>query len=189
MGDVTAVVKHCAQCGLKMPENKRPHAVYCTRKCKAASAEKRRPKRDDHARYLREREHRIEYAKRYQKENPHVPKRAKRKRKSRMAGAGVLHISARDWLRLVNRYDGRCFYCGCTGPMSMDHVVPISRDGRHSIGNVIPACVTCNSSKRNRTIMEWRLGRSVRRARTTSPAAAHDRPRMGENERRKLVSA
>ena len=176
MADVTAAVKKCIQCNIQMPANKRPHAVYCTRKCKMAASEKRRPKRDDRARYLKEREHRLEYAGRYQRENPHVPKRAKRKRKARMAGAGVLHISARDWLRTLNRHGGRCFYCGTTARMSMDHVVPISRDGQHSIGNVLPACIGCNSSKGHRTIMEWRLGRSVRRARVTSAAAQHRRP-------------
>jgi|688.fasta_scaffold182956_2 5-methylcytosine-specific restriction endonuclease McrA len=183
--------ERCAGCNVRMPEGKRPHALYCTRACKSSAYSRANPASpaENRERYRKEREHRLEYSKQYQKDNPHVPKRAKRKRKSRMAGVGVLHISAKDWNRLVARHHGKCFYCGASGRMSMDHVVPISRDGRHSIGNVLPACITCNSSKRNRTIMEWRLGRSVRRARTTSPAAAHDRSSVGENERRKLVSA
>ncbi|MBM4557992.1 hypothetical protein GS466_23695 [Rhodococcus hoagii] len=66
-------------------------------------------------------------------------------------------MTSKDWLRLVDRHRGCCFYCGSSGRMSMDHVVPLFRGGVHSIGNIVPACTACNSSKRTRTIMEWRL--------------------------------
>lgn len=151
--------RKCAHCSLPMPPGKRPHAVYCTRKCKAAVAETRRPERDNHARYLAEKDRRLAYAKAYQKANPDVPQRAKRKRRARIGGRESLHISQRDWLRLVRRYRHACFYCETPGPLTMDHVVPISRGGRHAIGNIVPACRSCNSSKRDRTIMEWRLSK------------------------------
>lgn len=170
-------LRFCASCSQPLGINKRPHAIYCDRKCKASASEKRRPKRDDHARYLNEREQRLQSVSRYQRENPHVPKRAKRKRKALIAGAGVFVVSSRDWLRLVRRYDGRCFYCKADGRMSMDHVIPISRGGRHSIGNLVPACVTCNSSKRNRTITEWKRGAGS--ARITAAALSHDRANVG----------
>ena len=146
----------CASCDGGM-DGKRPHAVYCTRKCKASASEKRRPPRDDAARYLSERDHRLEYAREYQRNNPQVPQRAKRKRKAHMAGAGIFTVSSRDWAGICTRFNNRCFYCESEGVMTMDHVVPVSRGGRHSIGNLVPACKTCNSSKRDRTIMEWRL--------------------------------
>lgn len=151
--------KVCIQCSQPMPDGKRPHAVYCTRKCKTSASERRRPQRDHAARYLREREHRLESVSAYQRENPQVPQRSKRRRKALIAGAGVFQVSAKDWSKEVRRHGGRCFYCNSDGRMSMDHVVPISRGGRHSIGNLVPACITCNSSKRDRTIMEWRLKR------------------------------
>lgn len=66
-------------------------------------------------------------------------------------------VSTRDWNRLVRRYGSRCFYCCCGGPMTMDHVIPLVRGGRHTIGNVVPACRSCNSSKQDRLLMEWRL--------------------------------
>ncbi|UIW13337.1 HNH endonuclease [Mycobacterium phage Marge] len=151
--------KVCAHCEQPMPEGKRPHAVYCDRRCKTAAAETRRPPRDNHARYLKERERRLAYSREYQKRNPDVPKRAKRKRRALIAGRETFTITQRDWLRLVRRHNHRCFYCEAPGPMSMDHVVPISRGGRHSIGNIVPACISCNSSKRDRTVVEWRLSK------------------------------
>jgi len=38
----------------------------------------------------------------------------------------------------------------------MDHVVPLIRGGRHSVGNIIPACRSCNSSKGGKFIIEWK---------------------------------
>jgi 5-methylcytosine-specific restriction endonuclease McrA len=51
---------------------------------------------------------------------------------------------------------GPCFYCGSTGPITLDHVIPRSRGGRHSFGNLLPACRPCNSSKKDKFIMEWK---------------------------------
>lgn len=67
------------------------------------------------------------------------------------------HVRARDWRKLVARHDGRCAYCSKRAPLTKDHVVPISRGGRHTIGNLLPACRSCNSRKHNRTLTEWRL--------------------------------
>lgn len=39
----------------------------------------------------------------------------------------------------------------------IDHVVPISRGGANSIGNIVAACGSCNSSKNDRLLTEWRL--------------------------------
>lgn len=135
-------------------------AVFCSTKCKLSASEGRRV-RDDHARYLVERERRIEYAIRYAKANPHVGQAAKRKRKALVADAGMFEVTPKDWQRIVNRHDGRCFYCRKPGPMTMDHVIPISRGGTHSVGNLVPACASCNCRKRHRTVMEWRLNRRV----------------------------
>ncbi|OQY12606.1 MAG: HNH endonuclease [Desulfobacteraceae bacterium 4572_19] len=53
---------------------------------------------------------------------------------------------------------GVCNYCGnSTAPkeLTMDHIVPISRGGLSTKGNVTPACKDCNSRKRQLLPMEW----------------------------------
>jgi 5-methylcytosine-specific restriction endonuclease McrA len=43
----------------------------------------------------------------------------------------------------------------------MDHVVPLSRGGRTTKGNVTPVCKTCNTAKKQKLLMEWREGQPV----------------------------
>ena len=76
------------------------------------------------------------------------------RRRARRQANDERHISAKDLQRL---YASPCFYCGHPGPVAADHVIPVSRGGRHAIGNLVPACRSCNSSKKDRTIMEWRV--------------------------------
>jgi 5-methylcytosine-specific restriction endonuclease McrA len=56
-------------------------------------------------------------------------------------------------------YSMPCFYCGQQSE-HVDHIVPLSRGGRHSIGNLTGACKACNLSKGARFITEWKKGRT-----------------------------
>lgn len=48
-----------------------------------------------------------------------------------------------------------CAYCGATENITIDHIVPLSRDGRHEASNLAPACYSCNASKCNLLLSEW----------------------------------
>jgi HNH endonuclease len=48
---------------------------------------------------------------------------------------------------IVDRDGHGCFYCGTTGRMTIDHVVPRHRGGSDAIGNLVFACPSCNFSK------------------------------------------
>jgi len=53
---------------------------------------------------------------------------------------------------------GQCYYCGRVTPadaLTMDHIVPISRGGKSTKGNIVPACKTCNNHKKQMLPMEW----------------------------------
>lgn len=77
------------------------------------------------------------------------------KRQARRRKNDVRLVTLRDWERLCRRYDHCCAYCGEKRPLTQDHVIPVSRGGRHSIGNLLPACKPCNSSKNARLLAEW----------------------------------
>jgi len=46
---------------------------------------------------------------------------------------------------------GVCHYCGGKFPpseLTMDHIVPLSRGGHSTKGNIVPCCKSCNNSKK-----------------------------------------
>ncbi|MGW9399342.1 HNH endonuclease [Streptomyces sp. NPDC055642] len=94
-----------------------------------------------------------EYAK-----NPLLWKNARDRRRARIrSAADTRTVSSRDWRRMLLAYDNRCAYCDASGELTMDHVIPISRGGRHAIGNLVPACATCNLRKSAMFLVEWKL--------------------------------
>jgi 5-methylcytosine-specific restriction endonuclease McrA len=59
----------------------------------------------------------------------------------------------------ILRRDGhRCQFCARTDvPLTVDHVVPISRGGEDTWENLVCACVECNNRKGDRTPEEARM--------------------------------
>ncbi len=53
---------------------------------------------------------------------------------------------------------GVCHYCGRKvgrDNLTMDHLVPLSRGGRSSKGNIVAACKECNTKKKYLLPVEW----------------------------------
>lgn len=80
------------------------------------------------------------------------------RRRVRLQKGSIYVISKKDLKRL---YSSKCVSCGSAERISLDHIIPISRGGRHSIGNLQPMCPSCNSSKRDKFMVEWRMRRSA----------------------------
>ena len=83
-------------------------------------------------------------------------KRGRQKRKARLREAETYYISKRDLERLLS---SPCFACGTLEDITFDHVIPVKLRGRHSIGNALPLCVSCNASKQDKLLIEWLPGR------------------------------
>ncbi len=80
--------------------------------------------------------------------------RAARRRKRRVA-AVVNDLTDAQWALIKAAWDG-CAYCGkSSGTMQRDCVMAISRGGRYTIDNVVPACAACNASKCNDEVTGW----------------------------------
>ena len=66
---------------------------------------------------------------------------------------------------------GPCVYCGA-GATSVDHVRPLARGGCEVAGNLVPACGSCNRSKNDRLLTEWRPDRVMYAISTSALVAA-----------------
>lgn len=74
--------------------------------------------------------------------------------RARSRDAGVPH---EDVTReaILARTGGRCYLCGAavtSASMEVDHIIPISRGGAHTLGNLAPACAPCNQAKGARVV-------------------------------------
>lgn len=60
-----------------------------------------------------------------------------------------------QWFALMSAWGG-CAYCGGDGAaLQKDCMLPISRGGRYTLANVVPACASCNASKCNIEVTTW----------------------------------
>jgi len=84
---------------------------------------------------------------------------AERRRRVRKRSGDVRIIQPRDIDHLICLYRGICAYCKSAPWDALDHVIPVVRGGRQSIGNLLPVCTSCNQSKHDKTVMEWRIWR------------------------------
>lgn len=67
-------------------------------------------------------------------------------RKVRFTAAELEAFNAHGWF---------CHYCEAREALTADHVIPRSRGGTDEAHNLVPACSTCNSSRRNRPYDEY----------------------------------
>ena len=77
------------------------------------------------------------------------------KRRQRRLARGDTDLTDPQWARILDAWGG-CAYCHAVGPaLQRDCVMPISRGGRYTLENVVPACASCNASKHNSEVTGW----------------------------------
>ena len=92
--------------------------------------------------------------------NPKVAEQGRISR-ARRCGASICLVTQKDLDSLLRRYRSCCAYCGrqlskVRREWHLDHAIPLTRGGRHAIGNLVPSCVRCNHRKRSLLPVEWR---------------------------------
>ena len=63
----------------------------------------------------------------------------------------VWRVPAVNRREVLRRDKHTCQYCGSMKHLTLDHVIPLSKGGKHSWDNVVTACESCNNSKSDRT--------------------------------------
>jgi hypothetical protein len=154
-------VKHgngwrCKQC----------HAERC--KDPASKAKKKRQREDWYARNLEDQRAKgRDRMKTLRETDPdhHIKARlAQRKRKAKLRGNTTVKVTARQIRERKAEFNNCCAFCGVDAKhprnhgckqLTDEHVVAIHQGGPHSLGNILPACKTCNSSKNDREVETW----------------------------------
>jgi 5-methylcytosine-specific restriction endonuclease McrA len=78
-----------------------------------------------------------------------------KRRKAQMRNSVAIQVSGQEIKARFAEFNHRCAYCGADGDLHIEHVVPISRGGGHALGNIVPACESCNYSKRDHDPEAW----------------------------------
>lgn len=110
------------------------------------------------ARVLGWEQYHVFYSKRSAKGWPDYRRRAevlKARARARHVGYVVGHTHE-EWLTKIEAFDRCCAYCGRRDrKLTKDHVIPVSVGDPETvdlIDNIVPACMSCNSSKSARVL-------------------------------------
>lgn len=78
----------------------------------------------------------------------HRNARLRRRRALQEKGGRMLRHS--EWVATLEAFGNQCAYCGCSDKeLTRDHFVPVTEGGLTILGNIVPACAWCNSTKHN----------------------------------------
>jgi len=64
-------------------------------------------------------------------------------------------LSDEQWAALQAAWGGCAYCCTTDMPLQRDCILAISRGGRYTLENVVPACRSCNASKWNDEVTNW----------------------------------
>ncbi len=74
--------------------------------------------------------------------------------KSLKSGEIDWSTSISEWVHERETPD-RCIYCGATGDLAVEHMIPLSRGGPDTPDNTVAVCPSCSSSKGDRRLYEF----------------------------------
>lgn len=98
--------------------------------------------------------HRTIYARKWRKQNREayraINRRVSRRHWHRKRAAVGTYTEA-EWQALCAQHHYCCVCCGQRLPLTVDHIVPLSKGGTNFIDNIQPLCRSCNSRKHART--------------------------------------
>jgi uncharacterized Zn-finger protein len=69
---------------------------------------------------------------------------------------GIVFLNTGQWSKARKYFKYKCAYCGKHSEnIELEHFKPFIKGGKFTKDNIIPACKSCNSSKRDKDFFEW----------------------------------
>lgn len=79
---------------------------------------------------------------------------AAQRRRARENAVERRDLTPQQWAEVQAAFAHCCAYCGRKMQrLTMDHVTPYIQGGSHTLWNVVPACHSCNSRKKDRAVL------------------------------------
>jgi 5-methylcytosine-specific restriction endonuclease McrA len=78
-----------------------------------------------------------------------------KRRKAQERGSIGVHVKGKRIRERFAQFGHQCAYCGATGDLQIEHLIPIAKGGAHVLGNILPACRRCNYSKTTHEAEAW----------------------------------
>lgn len=146
----------CKERHVKWKENNREHVKEYHRQYRIDNPDKEFKKqqkyRENHKEqlYLK--------GKKYREQNREYFYDKAKERKKLKSEVSDNTVTKKSLDEILEKQNYKCVYCGCdlleTGK-HLDHILPLSRGGLHTITNIQYTCPTCNMSKGDKTEEEW----------------------------------
>lgn len=155
-GYVAPKNKRCAVCSKNfIPPMFHPRAKTCCRKCsKKLEYTKHKNAYISRARLWSTNNHEkcYESQRKTRSRNPELYKAINRNKQNRRRSYFPKDgdFTASQWLRVQASQKSHCFWCGRVRVLTIDHVIPIIRGGKHTASNIVGSCKSCNSKKRDK---------------------------------------
>lgn len=152
-------IGRCKQCEIKISHRKKVDSGYFSRPEVVAARNK--SSRECHAKKLADPVRRQEV---YDRHNERLRERYATDEAYRLKriedinirkGREIGHVSSDDWSRCMQHFNSSCAYCGADTKLTRDHVKPVIHGGLNESVNVVPACLSCNTSKRDKDMLTW----------------------------------
>ena len=101
-----------------------------------------------------------------------------------LSNLGEESFNQENWEESKAYFDNQCAYCGSTGELVLEHVIPINRAslGEHRLGNLIPSCRSCNSKKSDKDYREFLKGQHIRIEKIERYMESRNYVPLGDNE-------
>jgi len=95
-----------------------------------------------------------EYKRIWGRDNPDKRRASRQRRRANKMNLEST-LTLEQWEYIKTMFNNKCAYCGQEKPLAQEHFLALSKGGEYTHNNIIPSCISCNSSKGTKSFFEW----------------------------------